>query len=144
MATSCRIWRCKSSERRVEAKLTSSPPARLLCTPFYQSSRVPWLLPTTSYWDRHLHHLHLLYCRGLPQWKNSPFKPFLQHQCPSSLLGPKDGTLPQILWRAHLWVEPLQRQLLENPPAPSGKRSHPEKVHSGQATLGHLARTLTW
>ena len=30
MATSCGIWRCKSSERRVEAKLTFSLPARPL------------------------------------------------------------------------------------------------------------------
>ena len=62
MATSCRIWRCKSSERRAEVKLTSSPPARLLCMPAYQSSRVLWLLPTTFYWGRHLHHLHSSYC----------------------------------------------------------------------------------
>ena len=27
----------------------------------------------------------------------------------SSLLGPKDSTLHQILWRVHLWAEPLQR-----------------------------------
>ena len=46
-----------------------------------------------------------------------------QHQCPSSLLGPKDDTLPQILWRACLWAEPHGRLLWKNPPAPSGKRS---------------------
>ena len=107
MATSCRIWRCKSSERRAEVKPTSSLPARLLCMPAHWSSRALWLLPTTSYWGRHLHHLHSSYCRGLPQWKNSLLQLFLPHQCPSSLLGPKDGTLPQILWRACLWVEPL-------------------------------------
>ena len=43
------LWRCKSFERRVEAKLTSSLPARPLCTPVHQSSGVLWLLPTTSY-----------------------------------------------------------------------------------------------
>ena len=37
------------------------------------------------------------------------------HQHPSSLLGPKDGTLHQILWRAFLWAEPLQRPLWEDP-----------------------------
>ena len=37
------------------------------------------------------------------------------HQCPNSLIGPKDGTLCQILWRAHLWVEPLRRLLWEDP-----------------------------
>ena len=114
MTTSCRIWRHKSSNRSVEAKLTSSPPARLLSTPVHQSSRVPWPLPTTSYWDRHLYHLHLFYHRGLPQCRNNPFQSFLPCQCPSSLLGPKDGTLPQILWRACLWVEPLWRWLWEN------------------------------
>ena len=111
MATSCKIWRCKSSERRAEAKPTSSPPARPLCTPAHQSSRALWLLPTTSYWGRNLHHLPSSYHRGLPQWKNSLLQPLLPHQCPSSLLGPKDGNLPQILWRTCLWAEPLQRQL---------------------------------
>ena len=144
MAISCGIWRCKSSERRVEAKKTSSPPARPLCTPVHQSSRVLWLLPSTYYWDRHLHHLHLSYCRGLSQWKNNPFQLLLPHQCPSSLLGPRDGTLPQILWRACPWVEPLWRQLWENPPAPNGERSHLETEHSSQAAPRHLAMTLTW
>ena len=41
----------------------------------------------------------------------------LLHQCPSSLLGPKDGILPQILWRAHLWAEPHPRQLWNSPPS---------------------------
>ena len=97
MATSCGTWRCKSSERRAEAKLASSPPSRPLCTPVLQSSGALWLLPTTSYQVRHLHHLHSCYCGGLPQWKNSPFWLLISYQCPSSLLGPKDGTLPQIL-----------------------------------------------
>ena len=143
MATSCGIWRCKSSKRRAEAKLTSSPPARPLYTPAHQSSRALWLLPTTPYWGRHLHHLHSSYHRGLPQWKNSPLQLLLPHQCPSSLLGPKDGTLPQILWRACPWVEPLQRQIWENPPALSSERSHPGTEHSSQAILRHFARTLT-
>ena len=49
MATSCGIWREKSSKRRAEAKLTSSPPARPLCTPARWSSGVLRQLPTTSY-----------------------------------------------------------------------------------------------
>ena len=85
MATLCGIWRCKSSERRAEVKLTSSLPARPLCTPAHQSSRVFCLCATTFYWGRHLHHLHSSYCRGLPQWKNSLLLLFLPHQCPSSL-----------------------------------------------------------
>ena len=95
MAISCRIWRCKSSDRRVEAKLTSSQPARPLHAPVHQSSRAPWLLPTTLYWDRHLHHLQLSYGGGLLQWKNSPFQTLLLHQCPSSLLGQKTAPFPQ-------------------------------------------------
>ena len=130
MATSCKTWSHKSSERRAEAKLTSSPPARPLCTPAHWSSRALWLLLTTSYWGRHLHHLPFSYCRGLPQWKNSLLQLLLPHQCPSSLLGPKDGTLPQIPWRACLWVEPLQSQPLGERPAPSSERSHPGTEHS--------------
>ena len=107
MAMSCRTCRSKSSERRVEVKPTSSLPARLPCAPVHQRSRVLWLLPTTFYWGRPLHHPHSSCCKGLPQWKNSPLHPLLPHQCQSSLLGPKDGTLPQILWRVYLWAEPL-------------------------------------
>ena len=77
-------------------------------------------------------------------WKNCPLQLPLPHQCSSSLLGPKDGTLPQILWRACLWVKPLQRQLWEDPPSPSGKRSHPGIEHSSWAMPRHLAGTLTW
>ena len=115
MATSCGIWTHKSSERRTEVKLTSPLPARLLCTPAHRSTRALWWLPTTFYWGRHLHHLYSSYCKGLPQLGNSPLHLLLPHQCPSSLLGPKDNTLPQILWRACPWAEPLQRQLWEDP-----------------------------
>ena len=55
MATSCRIWKCKSSERRAEIKLASSLPARQLCTPAHRSSRAIWLLPITFYWGTYLH-----------------------------------------------------------------------------------------
>ena len=142
IATSCGIWRHKSSERGVEAKLTSSLPARLVCTWVHQSSRTLLLLPTTFCWDTQLHHLHSSYCEGLPQWKNSQLPPLIPHQCPSSLLGPKDDTLCQTLWRVCLRVEPLQRQLWENPPAPSNERSHPGAQHSSQAMPRYLARTL--
>ena len=57
MATSCRIWRHKSSNRRAKVKLTSSLPARPICMPAHWSSRALWLPPTTFYWGRHLHHL---------------------------------------------------------------------------------------
>ena len=112
-------WRHKSSERRTEVKLTSSLSARLLCTPALQSSRACWWLPTTFYWGRHLHLTHSLYHKGPLQWRNCLPQPLLLHQCPSSLLGPKDGTLPQILLR----VEPCLRQLWKGPPVPSSERS---------------------
>ena len=118
MATSCGTWRSKSFERRAEVEQTSSLPVRPPCMPAHWSSRVFWLLPTTFYWGRHFHLLHSSCCRGLPQCKNSLLQPFLPQQCPSSLLGPEDGTLHQILWRICLWVEPLWRQLQEDPPAP--------------------------
>ena len=98
MVISCRIWR-QVIKRGVEVKPTSSSPARLPYMPAHRSSRALWLPPTTFYWGRHLHHPHLSYCRGFPQWKNSPLQLFLPHQCPSSLLGSKDGTLPQTLWK---------------------------------------------
>ena len=144
MATSCRTWRSKSSERRAEAKLTSSLPARPPYMSAHWSSRALWLLLTTFYWGRHLHHPHSSYCRGLPQWKNSPLWPFLPHQCPTSLLGPKDDTPPQILWRACLCVEPHQRQFQEDPPVPSSKISHPGTEPSNQVAPRHFTKTLTW
>ena len=97
MVTSCRTWRNKSSERRAEVELTSSLPVRSPCTPGHQGLKALWLLPTTSYWDNHLHCLHSPCYRGLPLWMNSWLPLLLLHQCPSSLLGPKDGTLQQIL-----------------------------------------------
>ena len=144
MATSCMIRRCKSSNRRAEVKLTSSPPARLLCTPAHRSSKVLWLPPTTFYWGRHLHHLHSSYCRGLPQCKISPLQLLLPYQFPSSLIDPKDDTPPQIPWRACLWAEPPQRWLWEDLPAPSNKYSHLGTEPSSQAALRHSAETLTW
>ena len=111
MAKSCGTCRHKSFKRRAEVKLTSSLPARLLCMPALQSSRALWWLPTMFYWGRHLHLTHSSYYKGPLQWRNSPLQLLLLHQCPSSLLGPKDGALPQILWRACLWVEPHLRWL---------------------------------
>ena len=132
------IW----EESRSQATFLSACQATLYtCPPEFKNALATSYI---SYWHRHLHHLHSSYCKGLPQWKSSLLQLLLPHQCPSSLLGPKDGTLPQTLWRACLWVEPLWRWLWENPPAPSGKRSHPGTEHSSWAMLRHLARTLTW
>ena len=42
-----KTWRNKSSERKAEAKLTSSPPVRLPYMPAQRSSRACWKLPIT-------------------------------------------------------------------------------------------------
>ena len=44
---------------------------------------------------------YLPYHKEPLQWRNCLLELLLLHQWPSSLLGPKDGTLLQILWRAH-------------------------------------------
>ena len=144
MAKSCRTWRYNSSERRAEVKLTSSLPARPLCMPALQSSRACWWLPTTFHWGRHLCLTYSPYHKGPLQWRNSPPQLPLPHQCPSSLLGPNDDTLPQILWTAHLWAELHLRQLQKGPLAPSSERSHHGTKCSSQAMKRHLAGTLTW
>ena len=144
MATSCGTWRHKPSRRRAEVKPTSSPPARLLCMLAQQSSRALWWLLATFYLDRCLCLTYSSYCKGPPQWRNSLLWLLLLHQCPSSLPGPKDDILPQILWRAWLWVEPHQRWLQKDPPAPSSKGSYPGIEHSSWAMQRYLARTPTW
>ena len=133
MAKSCGSWRHKSFKRRAEVKPTSSPPARPLCTPVLWSSRACWWIPTMFYWGRHLNLTHLPYHKGPLQWSNSLPQLLLPHQCPSSLLSPKDVTLPQILWTAFLWKEPHQRWLQKGPPSPSSKRSYLWTKCSSQA-----------
>ena len=98
--------------------MTSSPPVRLSCTTVHHSLKQLWLPGITSYWGKHLCHLYSSCHRRLLQWKNSQPQLLPPHQCPNNLLGPKDDTLCQILWRACLWAEPLQRLLWEDPPAP--------------------------
>ena len=71
-----------------------------------------------------------------PQQRTSPWKnsqPWLlpPHQCPNSLIGPKDGTLHQILLRACLWAEPLRR-LLWGTPQPQEARD-PSLVQNTQS-----------
>ena len=70
------------------------------------------------------------------QWGNSLLQLLLPHQCPSSLLGPKDDMPPQILWRACPWVEPPQRWLWEGPQfqvarTPTLEQSTQAKLHRG-------------
>ena len=58
---------------------------------------------------------HSPYHKRPPQWSNSLPQQLLLSQCPSSLLGPKGGILPQTLWTACLWVEPHPRQPQKGP-----------------------------
>ena len=143
--TSCRTWRCKPSRRRAEVKSTSSLPTRLLYMLAQQSSRVLWWPPTTSYWGRHLCLTHLSYHKGLLQWRNSPLWQVPLHQFPSSLLGPKDDTLPQIPWRACLWAEAHQRWLQKNPQFqvtrdPTLEQSTQAKQHKGIGQDSNLVK----
>ena len=134
----------KSSKRRAEVKPTSSLPAKPLCAPAQQSSKACWWLPTMFYWGRHLCLTHLPYHKGPPQWRNSLLQQLLLHQCPSSLPGPKDGILPQILWRACLWVEPHPRQLQKGPPAPSSEEILPWNKALKPSHAEAFSWTLTW
>ena len=102
-------------ERRAEVVMTSSPPVRSSCTTVHHSLRELWLPHITSYWGKHLHCLHLFCHRRFLTWKNSQTQLLPPHQCLNNLLGPKGDTLCQSLWRACLWVEPLQRLLWEAP-----------------------------
>ena len=144
MAKPSRTWRNKSSERKAEAKLTSSPPVRLPYMPAQWSSKACWWFLITFCWGSHLCPTHSPYHKGPPQQSNSLSQQLLLHQCPSSPLGPKGGILPQILWTAHLWVGPHPRQPQKGLPAPNSERSHIGTRHSSRATQKHSARTLTW
>ena len=115
MAKPCGTWRHKSSERKAEAKLTSSLPARTPYMPVQQSAKACWWPFITFCWGRHPHPTHSPYHKGPPQQSNSLPQELLPCQCPSSPLGPKGGILSQTLWTAHLWVEPHPRQLQKGP-----------------------------
>ena len=117
MAASCGTWRDKSFERRAEVEPTSSLPVRSILYNNPPEFKSPL---ATSY--------HILLGQtpplpppALPQrtspMEEQPTPAAPPHQHPSSLLGPKDGTLHQILWTVCLWVEPLQRLLWEDPPS---------------------------
>ena len=124
--------------RRAGVVTTSSLPVKSSCSTVHLSLKVLWLPHITSYLGKYLCHLHSSCHRRLFPWKNSQPQLLPPHQYPNNLLGPKDNTLCQILWRACLWVELLQRLLWEDPPVPRGERPLPGSKHSSQATLRHL------
>ena len=84
MAKPCETWRSKSSERKADAKLTSSLLARLPYTPAQQSSKACWWLLTRFCWGRPACPTHSPYHQGPPQQWNIPLQQLLLHQCPSS------------------------------------------------------------
>ena len=102
MAKPSETWRNKSSERRAEAKLTSSLPVRLPYTPAQWNSKACWWPLITFCWGRHPHPTHSPYHKGPLQQSNSLPQQLLLHQCPGSPPGPKGGILPQTLWTACL------------------------------------------
>ena len=79
-----------TSHPRGEQKLSRFPlcllPVKSPCTTALQSLKALWLLPTISYWGKHLCHLHSPCCREPPLWENSSLLLPLPHQCLSSLL----------------------------------------------------------
>ena len=95
-------------EGRSQADFLSTCQAASVCQPSRAQRHAGGFLPCFIGAD-HLCLTHLPYHKGPLQWRNSPLQLLLLHQCPSSLLGPKDGTFPQILWRACLWAEPHPR-----------------------------------
>ena len=120
-------------ERRADIVMTSCLPVRSSCITVHHRLKELWLPHIISYWGKHLHHLHSSCHRRLLTRKNSQPQPLPLHQCPNNLLGPKDDTLCQILWRACLWAEPLQRLLWEDP-QPQEARD-PSLVQNTQAQL---------
>ena len=66
MAKPSGTWRHMSSERKAEAKLTSSLPARLPYMPAQGSSKVCWWLLITFCWGRHPHPPIHLTTRDIP------------------------------------------------------------------------------
>ena len=103
MAKPSGTWRHKSSKRKAEAKLTSSPPVRLPYMPAQWSSKACWWLLITFCWGRHPHPTHSPYHKGPPQQSNSLNHQLPPCQCPSSPLGPKGSILHQTPWTAHVW-----------------------------------------
>ena len=133
-------WRNKSSERKAEAKLTSSPPVRLPYMPAQWSSKA------ASY--------HI----SLGQTPTS--HPFTLSQGASPVEQPSTPAAPvpapkQLPWpkRQHPSPDPVDslplakphpRQPQKGPPAPKSERSHLGTRYSSRATQKHSARTLTW
>ena len=105
-------------ERRAEVIMTSSLPVKSSCTTVHQSLKVLWLLPTTSYWGKHLHCLHSFHHRRLLLWKNS------QLQLLSPTPAPKQSARPK---RWHPSSDPVEsmpmggttpKAILGGPPQP--------------------------
>ena len=108
-----------------------------------------WILPTTSYWGKHLHvtSTHPSMQRTSPCGRTANYVcSLLSHWCPNSLIGQKDEhPSPDPVESMPTWWNHFRRLLWEDPPAPRG-----ERPLTGSRTLKpshanvHLAKTLTW
>ena len=85
MAKPSKTWRNKSSERKAEAKLTSSLPVRLPYMPAQWSSKGCWWPLITFCWGKHPHPTHSTYCKRSPQQSNSLPQQLLLHQFPKAV-----------------------------------------------------------
>ena len=134
MAESCGTWKSKSSKRRAEVKLTSSLAAKLLCASAQCRAQrhAGGFLPCFVGADTSVSPICPV-TKDLPSGGTVCPSRLLPCQWPSSLPGPKDGILSQILSRACLLAEPHPRQLQKGPPAPNSKRSHLGTKCSSQA-----------
>ena len=116
MAKQSNTWRNKSSKRKAEAKLTSSPPVRL---PYNPSSRAQRC--AAGFLSHFVGACTMSYPFTLPQGtspaeqQSAPAAPPVP--VPRQPLGPKGGILLQTMWTACLWVEPHPRQPWKVPPS---------------------------
>ena len=88
-AKSCKTWRSKSSKMKADAKLTSSPLARLPYTPAWQSSKACWWLLTKFYRGRPPNPTYSPYHQEPPQQRNSLLQQLLPAPVPKQSPKPK-------------------------------------------------------
>ena len=144
MAKLSETWRNKSSKRKAEAKLTSSPPVRLPYMLAQWSSKVCWWLLIT-FW---LGQAPMSHPFILPQGTST----VEQQPTPAVPPVPVPKQSPRSKMQ-HPSLDPVNSMPLgittskttsEGPPAPNGERSHLGTRCSSRATQKHSAGTLTW
>ena len=145
MAKPSKTWRNKSSKRKAEAKLTSSPPVRL---PYMPAQAELKGMLVASY--------HILLGQAPtshPFTLSQGASPVEQHVHPSSSSHTSAQAVPQAQKVASFprpcgqhasgW-DHIQGNLRRAPQLQMCKRSHLGTRYSSRATQKHSARTLTW